>query len=319
MLVSGLMLACSEQKISTLDEHLAVTFDAQPIDSEDGTRSAYVNGDFQWTANDTVGIYPATGSQIYFSMAAGAGTSRATFDRGGWGFKSNSVYYSYYPFMADFYLNRHKIPVSFEGQVQDGRNNSEHFGLFDYMYTPGAQVNNNSLVFSYKHLVCIIEVMATLPAGTYKQIIHRDLKPENILITNNGQNVKIIDFGLSDADDYYIHKDPAGTRVYSSPEQLNGQILDARSDIYSLGVIISEVAGKWYSHIAARCLRRSPAKRFQTASQVRRAVLQSPKRWFFPVILAIVIAALATFVLAHKYNSDRIFDAATESIIDAGF
>lgn len=54
-----------------------------------------------------------------------------------------------------------------------------------------------------------------------------DLKPENILITHNGQNVKIIDFGLSDTDDYYIHKDPAGTRVYASPEQLNGQILDA--------------------------------------------------------------------------------------------
>lgn len=168
-----------------------------------------------------------------------------------------------------------------------------------------------------KKIIC--ETCDALDYIHHKQIIHRDLKPENILITNNGQNVKIIDFGLSDADDYYIHKDPAGTRVYSSPEQLNGQILDARSDIYSLGVIISEVAGKWYSHIAARCLRRSPAKRFQTASQVRRAVLQSPKRWFFPVVIAIVIAALATFVLAHKFNSDRIFDAATERIIDAGF
>ena len=45
-----------------------------------------------------------------------------------------------------------------------------------------------------------------------KQIIHRDLKPSNILITNNGNNVKIIDFGLSDADDYVILKQAAGTR-----------------------------------------------------------------------------------------------------------
>lgn len=232
MLVSGLMLACSEQKISTLDEHLAVTFDAQPIDSEDGTRSAYVNGDFQWTANDTVGIYPATGSQIYFSMAAGAGTSRATFDGGGWGFKSNSVYYSYYPFMADFYLNRHKIPVSFEGQVQDGRNNSEHFGLFDYMYTPGAQVNNNSLVFSYKHLVCIIEVMATLPAGTYKQITltaptqafvtkgYFDLQSNNpqIIATESSNDLTVTFKESVTVND----SDPFSTFLISAPVDLNG-------------------------------------------------------------------------------------------------
>lgn len=51
-----------------------------------------------------------------------------------------------------------------------------------------------------------------------KQILHRDLKPSNILITRNGNNVKIIDFGLSDADDYAILKQSAGTWKYMAPE-----------------------------------------------------------------------------------------------------
>ena len=51
------------------------------------------------------------------------------------------------------------------------------------------------------------------------QVIHRDLKPSNILVTCNGNNVKIIDFGLSDADDYAVLKQSAGTVKYMAPEQ----------------------------------------------------------------------------------------------------
>ena len=52
-----------------------------------------------------------------------------------------------------------------------------------------------------------------------KQTAHRDLKPSNIMITRNGQHVKLIDFGLSDTDDYAVYKQPAGTEGYISPEQ----------------------------------------------------------------------------------------------------
>ena len=62
----------------------------------------------------------------------------------------------------------------------------------------------------------LVDALAYIHA---KQIIHRDLKPSNILVTRNGNNVKVIDFGLSDADDYAILKQSAGTVKYMAPEQ----------------------------------------------------------------------------------------------------
>lgn len=162
--------SCSKQEAVYKEDSLTVQFLAQQFKDSESTKSAFVGGQFQWSATDTVGIYPDAGSQIYFAMADGAGTSSATFDGGGWGFRREAVYYSYYPFIADFYLDRHKIPVSFTGQIQNGKSNLDHFGQYDYMYTPAAMEDNGKLVFYYKHLVCIIRVTATLPAGTYRQI-----------------------------------------------------------------------------------------------------------------------------------------------------
>ena len=61
---------------------------------------------FVWEATDTVGIYPNTGSQVYFNIVDGVGTSSVSFNGGGWALKSNSTYYSYYPFVGDIYLKR---------------------------------------------------------------------------------------------------------------------------------------------------------------------------------------------------------------------
>lgn len=162
--------SCSKQETSQTADNISVRFVAQQITDSELTKSAYIDGQFQWSANDTVGIYPDSGSQIYYSMSDGAGTSSAVFDGGGWGFRSGAVYYSYYPFIANFYLDRHGIPVSLTGQVQDGASNLDHFGQFDYMYTPAAKEDGGIITFSYKHLVCIIRVTATLPAGSYRQI-----------------------------------------------------------------------------------------------------------------------------------------------------
>ena len=141
----------------------------------------------------------------------------------------------------------------------------------------------------------ICEICDALEYVHRKQIIHRDLKPENIMITHNGQNVKIIDFGLSDADSYGTFKAPAGTRHYAAPELIAGEPVDARCDIWSLGVIINEIS-KRYRHVATRCLQHNRNKRYSSVADIKRDIKNAGFRRFKRIVLwsGIVTAAAAT-------------------------
>lgn len=89
-----------------------------------------------------------------------------------------------------------------------------------------------------------------LVAAHEKGIIHRDLKPANIMVSSEGR-IKILDFGLAKetaatADDATIDRTELGrvigTPAYMSPEQVLGREVDARADIYSLGIVLHEMA-----------------------------------------------------------------------------
>ena len=79
-----------------------------------------------------------------------------------------------------------------------------------------------------------------LQKGAEHDVVHRDIKPDNIMLTANGE-IKVTDFGLAsiggEADKSLTKAGiTVGTPLYMSPEQIEGGALDARSDIYSLGV-----------------------------------------------------------------------------------
>lgn len=86
------------------------------------------------------------------------------------------------------------------------------------------------------------QVSAALQVAAEKGIVHRDIKPENILLTRKGE-AKVADFGLAQltlgGERVALTQVGVtmGTPLYMSPEQVNGRPLDARSDIYSLGVM----------------------------------------------------------------------------------
>ncbi len=88
-----------------------------------------------------------------------------------------------------------------------------------------------------------VQIARALHYAHEREIIHRDIKPANIKVTTSGM-IKIMDLGLAlprEAKRVTAHGMVIGTPAYLSPEQAQGQKLDSRTDIYSLGIVLYEM------------------------------------------------------------------------------
>lgn len=197
----------------------------------------------------------------------------------------------------------------------------------------------------------ILELCDALDALHHRQIVHRDIKPANIMLTANGRNVKLIDFGLADTDTHARYKIAAGTESYAAPEQIEGQRLDERSDIYSLGRVIGEIASairpaerrgprygkghlrsaagrrssRFWKKIAALCTAEDIGHRISDAGALKREILRRERRGRqIPLIAAAVLAAaaVAAYLLTpymeravERHRMDSLVREVTEEIL----
>ncbi len=164
-----------------------------------------------------------------------------------------------------------------------------------------------------------IQIARGLGAAHGKGIVHRDLKPENIFLVDDGQ-VKILDFGLarqttpsghSGATETIAATDPGtvmGTVGYMAPEQVRGQAVDARADVFAFGVVLYEMISG------------VPAFRRETAADTMTAILtQDPpelvgSRPDFPVSLDRIVRHCLEKNPNERFQSTRDIAFALEAL-----
>jgi serine/threonine protein kinase/Tfp pilus assembly protein PilF len=231
-------------------------------------------------------------------------------------------------------------------------------------YVPGStleQVNASGGIPLKDAIKYATEIADALAAAHSAGIVHRDLKPANIIITEDGR-IKLLDFGLakltepamlaSKTEATWLRTAPGvvrGTAAYMSPEQAEGKTLDARSDIFSFGLVLYEMlcgrrafqGDSWISTLAAilneearplrdvkasvppaaaqhvtRCLQKDPAHRFQTMLEIKQALAEMSSSLTAKEEVA-SIAVLPFLNLSADKENEYFSDGLAEEIINA--
>lgn len=237
--LAAMMIGCQTERDIPEVDITTVRCSIDQIDSEeDFATRAIINGtSFLWSAGDKIGIVPNEGSQIYFVVNDGAGTSTAKFDGGDWAMKSTGTFYAYYPLYPDIFLSKGHVPVSYIGQTQSGNNNNLHAGDYWTLYTEGTKAMENTLNFSFHHLTSFFKTYVAVPAGTYTRIAFS--APSEVFIKDgyfdmSSQTPKIV--GTTFTDELCLDLQDIS---FDEETELNGYLVLAPVDITGIPITVT--------------------------------------------------------------------------------
>lgn len=191
-------------------------------------------------------------------------------------------------------------------------------------YVDGRNLNdflkeNPPLTERKKVLLQLLEVIEYIHKN---DIIHNDIKPGNILISYLNNDVKLIDFGLSNDDSHYLTKSMGGTLTYASPELITQkEDIDARSDIYSIGMIIKIMFHEnKYLHIANKCTHKNKEDRYKNIQQLKKSILQSNSEIVIKTLTISIIISISSFSLYNWLrlkNNETIHSTQNKTLVDS--
>lgn len=120
-----------------------------------------------------------------------------------------------------------------------------HYIVMEYVegQTLKEYIDQNGMLSWQETVEYAIQICSALDKAHKNGIVHRDIKPHNIILTNDGV-LKVTDFGIARASSYEtknMEESTMGSVHYFSPEQARGGYTDAKSDIYSLGIVMYEM------------------------------------------------------------------------------
>ena len=193
-----------------------------------------------------------------------------------------------------------------------------------------------------------LQICSGLKEAHAQGIVHRDLKPENVMIDTRG-NVKVMDFGIARSMEAMTHLTGVmiGTPAYMAPEQVEGNAVDYRTDVYALGLILYEVftgtqAFRADNAVAValkqmretpptpstieptipstieraimKCIEKDPEKRFQTMAELESALCLPDAMAVAPVESSTPSGAAAVKAESSAHSSPQKYESRSKRI-----